>query len=74
MSEEDAYLAALICNPTFPVYNKSTGGYQTFADVMNAARCVNAFREDINWDEIAATGKVTYSPIEGLTLNAVGGM
>lgn len=73
VSEEDAYLAALICNPTLPVY-KESGEYQTFADVMNAARCVNEFREDINWDEVAATGKVTYSPIEGLTLNAVGGM
>ena len=73
VSEEDAYLAALICNPTLPVY-KEDGSYQFFADVMNAARCVNEFREDINWNETAATGKITYSPIEGLTLNAVGGM
>lgn len=74
VSEEDAYLSALICNPTLPVYNKMTGDYQTFADVMNTARCVNEFREDVNWDEIAGTGKISYSPIEGLTLNAVGGM
>lgn len=74
VSEEDAYLGTLVSNPTYPVYNEATGSYQTFAGVTNPARCVNEFREDIKWDEMAATGKITYSPIESLTFTAVGGM
>lgn len=74
VSEETAYLGTLTANPTSPVYNPSTGKYSVFAEVPNAVRSINEFREDVNWDEMAATGKVTYSPIDCLTLNAVGGM
>ncbi len=74
VSEESAYLGTLIANPTSPVYNESTGAYSIFAEVPNPVRSINEFREDVNWNEMAATGKVTYSPIKSLTFNAVGGM
>ena len=74
VSEETAYLGTLTANPTSPVYNSSTGAYSIFAEVPNAVRSINEFREDVNWDEMAATGKITYSPLECLTFNAVGGM
>lgn len=74
VSEEKAYLGTLTANPTSPVYNEATGDYTIFAAVPNPARSINEFREDANWNEFAGTGKITYSPIESLTFNVVGGM
>lgn len=74
VSEENAYLAALTANPTFPVYNENTGAYSIFAGTGNAVRYVNEFREDVNWDTMTATAKIEYSPIRDLTLTATGGI
>ena len=74
VAEESAYLGTLIANPTSPVYNESTGAYSIFAEVPNPARSINEFREDVNWNEMSGTARITYSPIKSLTFNAVGGM
>lgn len=74
VSEENAYLGTLIANPTSPVYNESTGDYSIFAGVPNPVRSINEFREDVNWDEVAATGKISYMPLKSLTITAIGGM
>ncbi len=74
VSEEQAYLGTLTTNPTFPVYNEQTSAYSIFAEVPNPVRSIKEFREDIGWDTMTATGKITYSPIKCLTFNAVGGI
>lgn len=74
VSEENAYLGALIANPTSPVRNEATGDYSIFANVPNPSRSINEFREDVNWNELSANGKLTWSPLKSLTVNAVGGM
>lgn len=68
----DMLSATLIANPTDPVYLPS-GEYFHPLDVPNIKRVLNEKNNNSAWNEIQLTGKVTYSPVKGLTLTALGG-
>ncbi|MCM1177177.1 MAG: SusC/RagA family TonB-linked outer membrane protein [Clostridium sp.] len=72
VSSDQAYLGTLTTNPTYPVMNEATGTYSMFANVPNPVKLINEFREDVSWTETMLNGKITYSPVRELTINAIG--
>lgn len=73
VAQNAVYFATLTGNPTNPIFDENTGKYTTFYDSENPVRLINEFSNDLKWNEITATGKVVYRPIEEISLTMQAG-
>ena len=72
VSTGDVLFATLVTNPTEPIYTP-TGDYSIFIDSTNPVKLINEYNNTTRWNELQASGKVTYTPIEPLTFTLLGG-
>lgn len=72
VSTDEVLFATLVTNPTEPIYGP-TGDYSIFVDSTNPVKLINEYNNTTRWNEIQASGKVTYTPIEPLTFTMIGG-
>ena len=72
----NAYLQACLMNPTRPVYNEdgSYKEYGTSYKPYNPVALLNEETDQEKWNQLLASGKITFSPIEGLNLSAMAAM
>jgi len=74
VDQNSVYFATLLGNPTNPVYDQNTGKYSTFYEVANPVRLINEYSNDLKWNEVTATGKLVFRPIEDISLTMQAGM
>lgn len=69
----NAYLQAALMNPTRAIYNED-GSYKEYGTSYKPYNPVALLKEETDsekWNQMLASGKVTFSPIDGLNISAL---
>ena len=72
----NAYLQACLMNPTRSIYNEdgSYKEYGTSYKPYNPVALLNEETDQNKWNQLLASGKITFSPIKDLNLSIMGAM